>query len=90
MNLPKWGVPGLGWRESSPVWSDLLVFKWLLGLCVGFPIVCLWMKQNARKDSEVRKSTYLAAFQLLYLMPTFHVIVKASRIWYLGDDGAPL
>jgi len=89
MNLPKWGVPGLGWRESSPVWSDLLVFKWLLGLCVGFPIVCLWMKANARKDSEVRKSTYLAAFQLVYLMPTFHVIVKASRIWYLGD-GAPL
>ena len=84
LNLPQWGVPGLGLRQSSPVWSDLLVLKWLLGLCVGFPIVCFWIKSNLKKNKEIQKNAYLAAFQLLYLMPTFHIVVKATQIWYFN------
>lgn len=84
LNLPQWGVPGLGLRQSSPVWSDLLVLKWLLGLCVGFPIVCFWIKSNVKKNKEIQKNAYLAAFQLLYLMPTFHIVVKATQIWYFN------
>ena len=84
LNLPQWGVPGLGLRQSSPVWSDLLVLKWLSGLCVGFPIVCFWIKSNLKKNKEIQKNAYLAAFQLLYLMPTFHIVVKATQIWYFN------
>lgn len=58
------------------------VLSWLLGLCVGFPIVCFWIKMNARKNKEIQRNAYLAAFQLLYLMPTFHIVVKATQIWY--------
>ena len=84
VKLPQAGVPGLGVRDSSPLWSDLLMYGWFVGLCVGFPVVCLWMKANWKSNKEVQKSTYLAAFQLVYFIPTFHVVVKAVHVWYFG------
>ena len=86
-NKPQWGVPGLGLRHKSLVWSDLQIFYWLFLLCLGLICTLFWIKSIAPERSEIaKKGAYLASFQLIMCLGTWHVAMRGMNAWYLDPS----
>ena len=67
--------------QTSPLWDDYLMPKWLVSLCLCLPVACWWVHNNASLKS-LRKEPFLVAFQLICFVPMFHISVHGLNAWY--------